>query len=115
TPKIESRGSQHKQPVHPGESAQLDFPDPGNGFHPSEGALNQRPFRLADGVTFVAGGASVDRAAPAMVVLRNMRAHVHFAQSLYEVACVVALVGTQRTDRFSLPAALLDQPQCRLP
>src|SRR5581483_12298735 len=88
---------------------------PGDSFHPSECAFNQRALLLTDGVTFVAGSTSVDRAAPTIVVLRNMRTHVHLPQGLYEVVGVVTLVGAHGADRLSLPATLMYHQQRRVP
>ena len=70
---------------------------PGDRLDPAECLLDALADALADGISAVPGCSSVDRRAAAAGVLRNVRRHVHRAQFVDEVFCVVGFVGAKRS------------------
>src|SRR5271170_840831 len=83
---------------------------PGHCLGPAEDLFDALADSLRDCVAGMAGGAAVDRRAPATLVLRQMRGDRLLTQLHDEVGAVVALVGAQR--HRPRPAGMrLDQRQ----
>src|ERR1700728_1822934 len=83
---------------------------PGDRLDPAEGLLDALADALADGIAAMPGRSPINRRAAAAGVLRNMRRHLHRAQFVDEVFCVVGLVGAKR-DRCRPVGTRLDHVQ----
>src|SRR4051794_30035440 len=87
------------------------LPHQGDGLQPSEALFNSLSFLLADIISTMPRGPSINGAAPAPFdVLRHMRRHVHIPAFLHEVSGVVALVATY--GNLTLAWNLFQHHQC---
>src|ERR1700677_3175771 len=83
---------------------------PGDRLDPAESLLDALADALADGIAAVPGRSPINRRTTAVGVLRNMRRHLHRAQFVDEVFCVVGFVGAKR-DRCRPVGTRLDHVQ----
>ena len=67
----------------------------GDRLDPAECLLNALTDALTGGITTVPGRSCVNRRAAAVGILCDMRRHVHRAQFVDEVFCIVGFVGRQ--------------------
>src|SRR2546422_3065597 len=88
---IISSTGEGKQPPDFLEPSQLHLLQHADDLHPSERLLHSLSFLLAQFVTDMPGGPSVDRTGPVRVVLRHMRRDVHPSEFPHELLCVIEI------------------------
>src|SRR2546422_4683070 len=84
-----------KQPPDFLEPSQLHLLQHADDLHPSKRLLHSLSFLLAQFVTDMPGGPSVDRTGTVRVVLRHMRRDVHPSEFPHELLRVIVLVPAQ--------------------
>src|SRR3546814_20089337 len=90
---IVGNGREGEGQVDASPPAEPGLTQSGHGLDPAERLLDLLADALAGGIAGMAGGAPVDRRAPATGILRQMRAQVKHAQFPTEVPGAAALVG----------------------
>ena len=85
-----------------------------HGFQPAEHLFDSLPLALADRVSGMARGASINRASTAALhILRHVRRHIHGPHIGHQITCVISLVGGQRDSAHTLDA--LGHQERRIP
>src|SRR3954471_16726260 len=97
---VVSRCCQNEQPVHFTEASQLHLFHSGDRFHPPEGAFDQGALLLADCITGVPSGPSINGA---VLLLRHMRSDLDRAQCLHKIFDIIAFVGPCRDGASAAP------------
>src|SRR5205807_2507640 len=92
---IVRRTGEGKQPPDFLEPSQLHLLQHADDLHPSKRLLHSLSFLLAQFVTDMPGGPSVDRTGPVRVVLRHMRRDVHPSEFPHELLHVIVLIPAQ--------------------
>src|SRR5450755_963554 len=103
-------GSQGKSPSDAITATEPGLLLPGDGLDPAECLFDALADALADGIAAVPGRSPINRRTAAVGVLCNMRCHVHRAQFVDEVFCIVGFVGAKR-DRCRPVGTRLDHMQ----
>ncbi len=83
TEQVISSATEDEQPIDVAQSAQFDFSQATDPLQPAEGLFDQPPLAQTDSVTLMPGRPPVNRAAPVLVVLNNVRRGVQLPHSCY--------------------------------
>src|SRR6266550_654790 len=93
---VVSGGGEDEDPVHSLGTAMAQLAQQANRLQPAEDLFDSFAFLLANLITVVAGGATVDSRSAISVVLSHVRRHLQVAQLLHKIMRVVVLVTAQR-------------------
>src|SRR5579859_3644545 len=94
---VVSRRGEREHPLHPRLPAMSQLPQQTYGLHPAKNLFYSFAHPLADLITCVPRGASIDGTATSpLLVPRHVRRHLLLSQGLYQVLLVVSFVSAQR-------------------
>ena len=91
---VVSRGGEGEHPAHPVLASVPRLPEIPHGLHPAEDFLHPFSQALTDGISRMAGGATVNGGLPAVTVLGHMGHGLQAPHGLDESPGIIGLVAT---------------------